>query len=191
MPQAQSTEPSRFQQFIYKETTMETRYIKVVGDIAKPLPDHKQDQSTHSIELTDEQYAAYVNPNYFKVVDGEPVAKTQAEVDSFFMELQRENAINQAGALYRQLKANRTITVDSVEYDLNDTFEFDYQRRGNGNIRVKLKNGKTTQKTKQETDAIEAALFTRLNTIADAFDADVDNIEAGDYSLSNLKALES
>lgn len=33
--------------------------------------------------------------------------------------------------------------------------------------------------------------FTRLNAVADAFDLDMDNIEAGDYSLTNLKALES
>jgi len=101
----------------------------------------------------------------------------------------KTDATEEAERLYKELKANRFITVDSVEYDLTDSFEFDFQRKAGGNVRVKTKGGKTQVRTKQETDAIETALFAYLNSAADAFDADMDAIENGDYSLSNLKAF--
>lgn len=165
---------------------MKTRYLKVQGDVATPLPDRLQDKATHSLELTNAKYDAYVSPFYFKVIDGLPVAKTQAEIDADQLEKDKQNAINEANALYKQLKQNRVING----YDLTDSFEFDFQRKQNGNVRLKKASGKTEVKTKQETDALEASLFSYLNNVADALDADMDAIELGDFSLSNLKALE-
>lgn len=64
---------------------MKTRYMKVNGETAKPLPDRLQSESTHSIELTDDQYTSYVNPTYFKVIDGEPQAKTPEERGAYLL----------------------------------------------------------------------------------------------------------
>lgn len=143
-----------------------------------------------AINVTEEKKSFAGNKEFYTITDGIPKLMTITQINNLLAGKAKANAIHQAEALYKTLKADRTITVDDVEYDLNDTFEFDFQRRGGGNVRVKLKNGKAIQKTKQETDALETALFTRLNDIADAFDLDMDNIEAGDYSLTNLKALE-
>ena len=164
---------------------MKIRHIQVIGDIAKPLPDRLAEKATHQLNLTNEKYDTYVNPTYFKVIDGEPVAKTQEELDAQEAENAKNNARNQAEALYKELKAIRVING----FDLSDTFEFDYQRKKGGEIRLKLKDGKTIIKTKQETEDSETALFSYLNSVADALDNDLDAIEAGDYSLTNLKHL--
>lgn len=70
---------------------MKTRYIQVIGDKAKPLPDRLQDQSTHSLELSDEDYDRCVNPTHFKVVDGEPEVLTVAEHDVLILEKKNES----------------------------------------------------------------------------------------------------
>jgi uncharacterized protein YtpQ (UPF0354 family) len=98
---------------------------------------------------------------------------------------EKELAIDEAEALYKTLKAKRVIDG----YDLSDTFEFDFQRKKGGSVRMKKEGGKTETKTKAETDAIEGKLFYYLNSCSDALDADIDAIQAGDFSLSNLKAL--
>lgn len=128
------------------------------------------------------------NPKRY-VLDGEWRFFNQAELEAEELERSVNRATKEAEGLYKELKANRFIVVDSVEYDLRDSFEFDFQRKAGGNIRIKVKGKKTITKTKQETDSIETALFAYLNSVADAFDADMDAIEAGDYSNSNLKAL--
>lgn len=117
------------------------------------------------------------------------VSELQAIIDEYEPVKLKTDATEEAERLYKKLKSNRFITVDSVEYDLTDSFEFDFQRKAGGNVRVKVKGSKTVTKTKQETDAIENALFTYLNSVADAFDADMTAIESGDYSNSNLKAI--
>lgn len=65
---------------------MKTRYFKVIGNIAKPLPDRLKDESTHSLELSNAKYDSYTNADYFKVVDGKPKEKTQDELDAMFAE---------------------------------------------------------------------------------------------------------
>lgn len=166
---------------------MKTRYIKVQGDTATPLPDRLQAESTHSLELTNENYDAFVSPFYFKVVNGAPVAKTQAEIDADKLSLEKENAIKEAEQLYNQLKEHRTING----YDLSDMFSFDYQRRNLPNVRVKIAGGKTEVKPVAETDDLADALNNYLNTCADALDADIDDIENGIFTLTNLKAIEA
>jgi Tfp pilus tip-associated adhesin PilY1 len=154
---------------------------KVQGDY--PLVDFTK------LDVTDEKATYGVNKYLFKLVDGVPKVHTITHLRNRKTEKLKANAINEAESLYKSLKAKRCVIVDSIEYDLSDSFEFDYQRRGNGSIRVKQKNNKTKVMSKQDTDAIETALFTYLNSVADAFDADLDAIELEDYSLTNLNAL--
>ena len=86
---------------------MKTRYIKVSGDTATPLPDRLVDMSTHSLDLTDEQYASHVGPHYFKVVDGEPVAKSAVEVQEMIDAAVKANKLNELKAqLKEELEAN-------------------------------------------------------------------------------------
>ena len=99
--------------------------------------------------------------------------------------IEKEKAIEQAEALYRTLKANRVIDG----YDLSDTFEFDNQRKRGGLVHVKRKGGKVETKTKAETDTMEAALYAYLLSCKTAFNSDIDAIETGDFTLSNLNAL--
>lgn len=142
-----------------------------------------------AVDVTDEKATYGLNEDLFKLVDGVPKVHTITHLRNRKTEKLKANAINEAESLYKSLKAKRCVIVDSIEYDLSDSFEFDYQRRGNGSIRVKQKNNKTKVMSKQDTDAIETALFTYLNSVADAFDADLDAIELEDYSLTNLNAL--
>jgi hypothetical protein len=98
---------------------------------------------------------------------------------------EKELAIEQAEALYNTLKAKRVIDG----YDLSDTFEFDFQRKKGGSVRMNKNGGKVETKTKSETDMLEDKLFSYLSSCSDAKNADIDAIQAGDFSLSNLKAL--
>ena len=87
---------------------MKTRYIKVSGDTATPLPDKLVDISTHSLDLTDEQYASHVGPQYFKVVEGAPVAKSDAEVQEMIDAAVKANAIQDSKyQLKVELEANK------------------------------------------------------------------------------------
>jgi len=128
-----------------------------------------------------------------KVTESQNVTKwrffNQAELEVEKLENSVKKATQEAERLYRELKTKRVIMVGGNEYDLTDTFEFDFQRRAGGSVRMKLKGGKTAVKTKQQTDTIKEALLFYLNSVADALDADIDAIGNGDYSNSNLKAL--
>ena len=130
----------------------------------------------------------------YKVVNGKRVKltaaqKTAREVEELASQPSADDYKEQAEQLYKELKAKRLITVDGIEYDLSDSFEFDYQRKKGGNVRLKPSKGKTESKTKAQTGSIETALFTYINSVADAFDSDMTDIEAGVYTLANLKAL--
>ncbi len=125
----------------------------------------------------------------YKIKNGKRVKLTAAQVTARQAEEiapdLKGNAISEAESLYKTLKAKRVIDG----YDLSDTFEFDFQRKKGGNVRMKKAGGKTETKTKAQTDAIEGKLYAYLNSCSDALDADIDAIEAGDFSLANLKAL--
>lgn len=69
------------------------RYVKVMGDVARCLPDNKADQATHHVECTEAQYALAKNDDYFNVVNGEPVHPTQAELDNRSALIQKANAV--------------------------------------------------------------------------------------------------
>ena len=73
---------------------MKTRYLKVTNETATPLPDKLQDIATHSLSLSNEQYDLYTNADYFKVVDGEPFAKTQDELDAMYAEKEAAAELN-------------------------------------------------------------------------------------------------
>ena len=124
-------------------------------------------------------------PSNYNVVDNVPVLKSQAELEAGQAEAIKESAISEAEALYRTLKANRVIDG----YDLSDTFEFDNQRKRGGLVHVKRKGGKVENKTKAETDTMEAALYAYLLSCKTAFNSDMDAIDIGDFTLSNLNAL--
>lgn len=86
---------------------MPKRYIRVSGSTATPLPDRLQHTATHSLELTDEQYASHVGSHYFKVVDGEPVAKSDEEVQEMVDAAVKTNKLNELKAqLKEELEAN-------------------------------------------------------------------------------------
>lgn len=84
---------------------MPKRYIRVSGSIATPLPDRLQHTATHSLELTDEQYASHVGPHYFKVVDGEPVAKTQADLNADALAQAEEDKLKNIDSLWSACNA--------------------------------------------------------------------------------------
>ncbi len=102
---------------------MKTRYIKVTGDTAKPLPDRLQDESTHSLVLTDEQYASCVNPTYFKVVDGEPVVKSQEELDEMAAVVQKENDRKAAKAVRDEKLSELAVDVSGVSIQVRPSDE--------------------------------------------------------------------
>ncbi len=131
----------------------------------------------------------------YKIVNGKRVKLKAAEKtvreaeESAFEATRKDTAIEQAELLYDELSEKRYIEVDGVTYDLKRALNFDFQRRNSTKIRMKVKGGKTQMRTKAKTDVIEAARISYLNSVADAFDADMDAIETGDYSLSNLRGL--
>lgn len=95
---------------------MKIRHIQVIGDIAKPLPDRLANRATHQLNLTNEKYDKYVNPTYFKVIDGAPVVKTQEELDIQLAEAQKRNA-KKALREERDEKLNTsTVTYDGSEF---------------------------------------------------------------------------
>ena len=167
---------------------MKTRYLKVTDTEIKPIPERMQDQATHTVSVKNDDYPLSGSGNDWKLVDGKPVLLTQEERDAKKAESIKQNAIQEAETLYKELKCDRIITHNGIKYDLKDSFEFDFQRKKGGEVWVKVKDGKTKVMTKQDTDDLETALFTYLNDLATDFDADMDLIEAGDYTLPNLKA---
>jgi len=60
---------------------MKIRKVRVTGSRARCLPDDATD-FTHEVNLTNAKYPKAVHDNYFKVVDGEPVEKTQDDLDA-------------------------------------------------------------------------------------------------------------
>ena len=95
---------------------MKIRYIQVIGDIAKPLVDHKANQATHQLNLTNDKYDTYVNSTYFKVIEGAPLAKTQEEIDAQIAESDYRNA-KQELREERDEKLNiSTVTYDGAEF---------------------------------------------------------------------------
>lgn len=171
---------------------MKTRYFIVSGDIAKPIPDRMQDKATHSLSLTNEFYNKYSGSyRYFKVIDGVPVAKTQEEIDIDEAQALKDNAIQDAESLYEVIKNNCCVDYNGETYDLSDNISLEHQQRKQlQNVGTKLKKGKVKFLQKSDSDAIEDLLFTKRTSAAIAFNADMDAIELGDYSLSNLKALQ-
>lgn len=149
-----------------------------------------EDEEEHITPAVLDDDGNEITPEVIKMA---PVTKwrffTQAEIDAEATENSVKKATQEAERLYRELKVKRVIMVGGNAYDLTDTFEFDFQRRAGGSVRMKLKGGKTAVKTKQQTDTIKDALLSYLNSVADALDADIDAIENGDYSNSNLNAL--
>jgi len=131
----------------------------------------------------------------YKIVNGKRVKlkaaeKTVREAEEIAFEATRKDtAIEQAEQLYDDLCDKRYIEAEGVTYDLKRALNFDFQRRNSTQVRMKVKGSKTQMRTKAQTDAIESARIAYLNSVADAFDADMDAIETGDYSLSNLRGI--
>ena len=125
----------------------------------------------------------------YKIKNGKRVKLTAAQVTARQAEEVapnlKGNAISKAETLYKTLSEKRVIDG----YDLTNMFGFDFQRKKGVNVRMKKAGGKTETKTKAQTDAIEGKLYAYLNSCADALDADIDAIETGDFTLSNLNAL--
>ena len=128
---------------------------------------------------------------YYKLVDGIPSLMSQAEIDSFDDDLLKEKAKKDAKDLYDSMKLDcKIVTYNSVEYDLTDSFMFDYQQRKKSqNIKVHRHKGTIDVLSKADADNIELLVAGQLETLSDAFIADMAAIEAGDYSLSNMEAL--
>jgi len=95
---------------------MKIRYIQVIGDIAKPLVDHKANQATHQLNLTNAKYDAYVNYTYFKVVEGAPVAKTKEELDAMAVIAQKRNAKQALREERDEKLGTSTVTYDGSEF---------------------------------------------------------------------------
>ena len=100
-------------------------------------------------------------------------------------------AHREAEVLYESIKDGLKVVVDSVCYDVRDRFDFDYQKRGGTGARVRKNKGSVVSVSASLANSIEAEAVARLTDLADAFNADLLAIEAGDFSLPNLKIEES
>lgn len=102
---------------------------------------------------------------------------------------EKEEAIQDAEDLYLRAKKDGRIKVGEDIFEIEDAFDFDYQRKKGGNVLLKKYKGSIVTKTKQETDAIETALFNYRMSAVLAFNDDMVAIEGGDYSLTNLNNI--
>lgn len=166
---------------------MKTRYFIVSGDTAKPIPDRMQDESTHSLDLDDDTYAKACGPHWFKVVNGEPVVKTEGEfTDTVLKPSAKQNAIQ----LYENLKSRLVVDFEGDQIDLSDSFAFDYQmRKKSDDIRVLVKDAKSKTITKAKASQLELIAAQARESLLGDRDADIQDIEDGvDLSCPRLNA---
>jgi uncharacterized protein YegL len=75
------------------------------------------------VRLTDEQYASYVNPTYFKVVDGEPLPKTQEELDAMAAEAKKESDRREAKSIRDEKLSTLSVDVSGVSIQVRPSDE--------------------------------------------------------------------
>lgn len=175
---------------------MKTRYLKVQGDVATPLPDRLQAESTHSLELTNAKYDAYTSPFYFKVVNGEPVEKTQAEIDADQLAKDKIQAQKDAWQTYRSIVTDVICEANGEKYvfdSLSLTLYLAQYTHTNGTgFKWKPKDKSQRHLTRPEAEALYASLTTVINDAFDAYDADRTEILDNDnLSLSNLATVKA
>lgn len=172
----------------------ETRYLIVSGDKAKPIPARMKDKATHTIELTAEQMKVSGSPKCWKVVNGQPVLKTQAEIDAEDLANKKKAWKREAIRISDALKINFIIQNEGKKHEFNDhsqrlflaqfmTLEKD--------IRIKVKGQKSIKVDKATAERIFAEIAAYQNQIEDALENDLDAMEAGTFTLSNLTAIQT
>jgi hypothetical protein len=93
---------------------MKIRKVRVNGDVATCLPDNATD-FTHEVNLTNAEYDKAVNSSYFKVVDGDPVVKTQADRDADQLVIDKINWGNERD----RLQNSAVIKYDNHFFDMS------------------------------------------------------------------------
>ena len=172
---------------------MAIRYLIVNGDTAKPIPKRMAELSTHTLELTDEQIKKSGSPDAWKVVDGQPVLKTDEERQVDDVNNQKKQAKKDAASLYKELRKTFYIVEgETYEFDIEALLLFDSQvKNKESDIKVKEKGKKINKTSKVKSIDIMTKVSAYLESISEAYNADFDDIETGDLSLTNLKSIES
>lgn len=172
----------------------ETRYLIVSGDTAKPIPEKHKAKATHTLELTAEQMKTHVSPKYFKVVDGQPVAKTLEEVQAEDLANKKAFMKKEAYRLADSLKSDFVVQNEGEKHEFNrlsqTLFLAQFVTKDN-DIRVRVKGKKSIKVSKTQASSIFAEISALHNSIEDALEADLDAIETSDFSLSNLAAIKA
>jgi hypothetical protein len=172
----------------------ETRYLIVSGDKVKPIPARMSAKATHTVELTVEQMKKSGSRSDWKVVNGLPVLKTDAEREAEELAFKKAQAKKDCYTLYKELRKNFLIQETEVyEFDLEALLLFDSQVKNKAdNIKVKQKKQKIKSLSKSKSTAIMGKVNTYLEELANAYNFDWQFIEDGtDFSMPNLKAIQT
>jgi hypothetical protein len=170
---------------------MATRYLIVNGDIAKPIPERMAELSTHTLDLTDEQMKKSGSTDAWKVVDGQPVLKTDEERQVDDVNNQKKQAKKDADRLYKELrKTFYIVDGETYEFDVEALLLFDSQvKNKESDIKVKEKGKKIKKTSKVKSIDIMTKVSAYLESISEAYNADYDLIDALDFTMPNLMAI--
>lgn len=142
---------------------MKIRKVRVNGDVATCLPDNATD-FTHEVNLTNAEYDKAVNSSYFKVVDGDPVVKTQADrdadqlvIDQADWKRERESILNSAVVLFNGNYIDMSDDSQSKIVRMRDSLS-----RRNKTVRWKVQDSSTGAKIRVELSRSD------INEITDA-----------------------
>lgn len=155
---------------------MKIRKVRVTGSKARCLPDDATD-FTHEVNLTNAKYPKAVHDNYFKVVDGEPVEKTQDDLDADQLvtdkanwETERDNILNSAYVTYKGFYVDMSPESKIKFTEIRDTLS---RRNKKANWKAKkVSTGKyqRVQIGRADIDAISDAVFDASQIIHEAAD---------------------
>jgi len=175
---------------------MKTRYLKVIGDIATPLPDRLQDESTHSLELSNANYDKCTNADYFIVENGVPRMRTQTEYDALKLEQERAQAKIDAWLKYREIINDVYIESEGEKYAFDQMslllFLSQFTHTNGSGFAWKPKGKSKKQLTRPQLEAIFATLTTVIESAFDAYDLDrTDILDNDNFTMSNLDAVKA
>lgn len=173
---------------------MPIRYLIVSDDLAKPIPDRMANLATHTVELNVDQMKQSGSAKDWKVVDGQPVLKTQEEKDAEDLSIQKVQTRNLAYDLADKLKPSFITERNGKIYEFSAysqmLFRTKYNRMGEDDtIRIRVKDSKSVNLNKNNADLLFSLLEAHDDNVETALEDDIDAIKTGDFSLSNLKAI--
>lgn len=174
----------------------ETRYLIVSGDKAKPIPSRMAAKATHTVELTVEQMKNSGSPDAWKVINGQPVLKTDEERQTEVSTIQKRQAQEIAFKLADKVKQAFITERGGKIYEFSPysqlSFRIEYKSMADTDkIRVRVKGEKSVKLNKANADLLYSLLEAHSEAVEDALEDDIDAIKTGDFSLSNLKAIKA